>query len=138
MSGKGSRRKGHDFERHVVRLLRTIDPSARTARQVAPLEDSRGRDVITRLPVCVQCKSGVRVNALEAFEQARTAARPGEIPVAALHDTRRRLKLALIPLDWFVELLRVPEMTTQGIYELAGAADRILGEDEGQNPGVSW
>ena len=138
MSGRGSRRKGHDFERYVARMLRQIDPSARTARQVAPLEDSRGRDVITRLPVCVQCKSGVRVNALAAFQEARAAARPGEIPIAALHDTRRRLKLALVPLEWLVELLRVPAMTTQGIYELAGAADRIPGEDEGQNPGVSW
>ena len=117
MSGRGSRRKGHDFERYVARMLRQIDPSTRTARQVAPLDDCRGRDIVTRLPISIQCKAGVRVNALEAFEQARTAARPGEIPIAALHDTRRRLKLALVPLDWFVRLLRA-----EGIHELAGAA----------------
>ena len=137
-SGRSARRKGHSFERYVARMLRHIDPDARTARQVAPLDDYRGRDIVTKLPISIQCKAGVRINALAAFQEARAAARPGEIPIAALHDTRRRLKLALIPLDWLVELLRVPAMTTQGTYELAGAADRIPGKDEGQNPGVSW
>ena len=107
MSGRGSRRKGHDFERYVARMLRQIDPSARTARQVAPLEDCQGRDIVTRLPISIQCKSGMRVNALAAFQEARVAARPGETPIAVVHYTQCRLKLAVLPLDRLMELLAV-------------------------------
>jgi hypothetical protein len=109
------RDRGHDWEREVVRRLREVDPTARTARELAPLEDPTGRDVITRLPLAVQCKAGRTVGfiagLLEAEHAASLVASAGgprdQMPIAAVNHYSSRRRVVVMRLDDWINLLRL-------------------------------
>ena len=56
MSGLSSRRKGHQFERDVVQLLRGIGYEAITSRVESKALDDAGVDIYTDAPYNIQCK----------------------------------------------------------------------------------
>ena len=58
MTGKGARRKGHDYERKVAVELRKMGfEDCETSRYANPKQDSAGVDLIGTDPFHIQCKS---------------------------------------------------------------------------------
>ena len=105
--GKRSRRKGHDFERLIVRMLHDEGIEAERGLQS---KGGRGRADVTihrdGAPVYhVECKSGARPNVLQAWRQAREDAAFGADPLAVTHWDRGE---TLVTMDWdvFVSLLQ--------------------------------
>jgi len=103
MSGKASRRKGHDYEREVAKLYRQhgfIDAKrGYQNRSGADEPDVKG------LPFWVECKHyGKPPSAWTAIEQAETAIDEGDggqMPVAHLKHTRCGSLVAIREAEWF-------------------------------------
>ena len=112
MSGAKSRRRGHDWEREIVRSLSELEHVEAERTLDEPREGNVG-DVRVNLPLSVQCKAGKRPRIYDAVQEATEAAEPGEHPVAAVKRMNGRGKKAdrLAIMRWsdfleMVELLR--------------------------------
>ena len=74
MSGASSRRKGHEYERAVSRWLRDKGIRAHTSRELSGGMQS-GSDIISDLPVCVECKDVTKWDVSGWLSQARRDAK---------------------------------------------------------------
>lgn len=102
MSGRRSRRKGHDWEREVARRLREIfGPQVRRGLQYQ--DGAATPDVIVPC-FHVECKVGARPPIIQALEQAERDAKPGLWPVAVCKQDRKPPTVTMRFEDW-LELL---------------------------------
>jgi hypothetical protein len=102
--GKFSRDKGNRFERDVAIMLRTLDPSAK--RCLTETQES-GWDIITKLPLIIQCKSLVNwsTSPHKAYGEAERHAKAGLIPVLLARITHKSPDLAILSIKDFLALL---------------------------------
>jgi len=93
--GKSQRTKGHDFERKVARILRSIWPDAKRGFQTrggtAEAPDIEGT------PYWIECKKGKRTNIKAAMRQAAGQNLP---PVAITQDDRQDVLVTMRLADW--------------------------------------
>jgi len=101
MSGKSSRRKGHDFERATAVNLRPIWENARRGFQREA--ESQPPDV-EGTPFWIECKKGKRTSIPAALRQAAEAT-DGR-PIMAICKDDRRPATVTICLDDFVEFVK--------------------------------
>ena len=104
MSGRASRRKGHDFERDVARRFREVfgDDDVRRGLQSRSGEEVPDVDVPC---VWIECKREKRTNPKAALRQAEGDATKGRIPIAICKDDRADTTVTLLFED-FLELVR--------------------------------
>ena len=74
MSGKSSRRRGHQFERDVAEWLRSKGVRAHTARELSG-GMQLGSDLITDLPTTIECKNAAKWDVAGWLRQARNDAK---------------------------------------------------------------
>lgn len=91
MSGKTSRRKGHNFEREVAIMLRPYYPDAK--RQLE-YQEGLGYDLQGTGDLSIQCKKGSSFKIEKALEQAVVK---NKIPVAI---TRRDREDIVVSMYW--------------------------------------
>jgi hypothetical protein len=103
VKGRGARAKGHGFEREIANKLKVIDPLAR--RNVSESQEG-GFDILTRLPIAIQCKCFSRWHSTphEIFEQARKHAK-GRLPVGVVRISRKNPDLVIMDWDDFFAIL---------------------------------
>lgn len=95
--GKFSRDKGARGEQGVVQLFRAAGFDAK--RGVGQSQSGRNTPdvIVEKLPwLWVESKLGKKPNIRSAFEQAKTACREGNIPIAVTRDDR---KVALVSME---------------------------------------
>lgn len=85
MTGKASRRKGHDFERKVANALRPIFPGAKRGQQSRDGSDAPDVEVPF---LWVETKKGKKHNIRAAIEQSESAT-DGRFPIAIIKDDRK-------------------------------------------------
>src|SRR5690606_33439567 len=89
VSGRRSRRKGHDWEREVARRLRDV-LGVEARRGLQYRDGAEAPDIIIEgLPLHVECKAGQRPRILAALEQAERDAAEGAIPVAITKQDKK-------------------------------------------------
>lgn len=106
MSGSKSRRKGHDFERAIARLLRVVWPGSARGDQ-ARFGTGQAPDV-DGTPYYIECKAQKRVNIKAAYEQACAGAMEEarrlhsapRTPVAITKDDRSHILVTMSLMDW--------------------------------------
>jgi hypothetical protein len=54
-----SRRKGHNYERDIVKELREMGYDVHTARYASRMMDDKGIDIVGDFPFAIQCKSSI-------------------------------------------------------------------------------
>lgn len=97
--GASQRRKGHNFERRVVRQLREAMPGADIRRGLQYRDGAECPDVVC--PVFhVECKKGRKPNARAALVQAEADCGKGRIPLAVIGDDRQPPFVVLRLADW--------------------------------------
>jgi len=99
-----SRRKGHQFERDVVKRLKCIDRAA--SRKLEYQGVDTGCDIETSLPFCIQCKHHGQLTYGKmrgALEQA--SGKLGRLPVAVVKKTGD-VPLAIMRLDDWLALVK--------------------------------
>jgi len=96
MAKKKSRRsdKHDDWVRQVVQVLRAFDFSCRRAHS------QLGRDIVTRLPLCIACKAGRSPAILDTVELACRDAEKHEVPVAFLQFEGHAEIATMLLTDW--------------------------------------
>lgn len=103
MSGASSRRKGHDFERALVRRFREVMPGAEVRRGL----QCRGGEEVADVdcPVFwVEAKRGKKPVVRAALKQAIETAPKGRIPLAVIRDDRAPA-FAVILLDDLLDFI---------------------------------
>ena len=104
MTGAGARKKGHDFEREMVRTLREVFTGADVHRGLQYRDGAEAPDVVC--PVFhVECKRGRRTSPKVALKQAIGDCSSGKIPIAICKDDRCDPTVT-IGLEDFLEFLR--------------------------------
>jgi hypothetical protein len=99
--GARSRRKGHSWEREVVRRLRAVfGDQVRRGLQYRSGEEQP--DVIAPR-LWIECKAGKKTNPRAALRQAQQDAQDDRRPVAVCKDDRQE-PFVIMSLDTFVEL----------------------------------
>ena len=77
--GRGSRTKGHNFERLIANVFKEVDPTA--ARNLEEYREGTV-DIRTKLPLAIQCKRMRKwPSPYKVMQQASDGARDGEIPI---------------------------------------------------------
>ena len=111
MSGRASRRKGHDWEREVATRMREVFGKDQVRRG---LQARSGEEVPDVEVPCfwIECKRGKRTNPEAALQQATAAATKGRIPLAVC-KTDRCDPLVALGFDDFLELVREWWVLTQ-------------------------
>ena len=103
MTGKGSRRKGIEYERLLVKRFREVMPGAEVRRGLQYRGGVEAPDV--ECPVFwIEAKRGKKPNMRAALKQAAEGAPKGRIPVAIVRDDRAEATVTL-SLDDFLELV---------------------------------
>lgn len=99
-----SRTKGHTFERYVANLLKEIDPTAH--RNVAECQQA-SVDIITKLPLSIQCKNLARwsMTPHAILQQAIDGGQEGTMPVGIVKITHKQPDLAIMKLSDFLDLI---------------------------------
>lgn len=106
--GKLSRTKGHAFEREMATSLNAAVPAAKAKRCLIETQQGNQGDLVTTLPLSIQCKVGAVPPIYPAIDQAVAAAKPGDLPVALIRRNARggkKYDLAVIPLEHFWGIL---------------------------------
>ena len=102
MSGRRSRRKGHDWEREVARRMRDVlGVEARRGFQYR--DGAEAPDIIIEgLPhaLHIECKAGKRPPILAALEQAERDAAEGAIPVVIAKKDKKAPTVTMRLEDW--------------------------------------
>ena len=105
MSGAGSRRKGHDFERAMVLRFAEVFGADRVRRGLQFRDGAECPDVIAPA-LWIECKRGKRTNPRAALAQAKEASlSKGVWPVAVCKDDKEDA-VVTISLEDFLDLLR--------------------------------
>lgn len=104
MSGRRSRRKGHDFEREIVHRFREVFGEDNVRRG---LQSRSGEEVPDVEVPCfwIECKREKRTNPKAALKQAMGDAPKGRIPIAICKDDRQETTVTLL-LEDFLDLVR--------------------------------
>ncbi len=101
MKPGGGRRKGHDWERAVAKMLRAVFPNARRTG-----DGLRGTNDLAGIPFAVECKAGGPAKRpYAALDQAIENSDGGLYPVAICKRDRRPPVAMMLLVDWF-ELVR--------------------------------
>jgi hypothetical protein len=87
--GKTSRRKGHNFEREIAKLLRQYYPNAK--RQLE-YQDGVGFDIAETGDLSVQCKVGKSFKIEKALKEA---VRDNKIPLAITKKDREDIVVSM-------------------------------------------
>ena len=104
-SGAGARRKGHDWERQVVRLFAAVFGSV-VRRGLQYRDGADAPDVVGVPGWWIECKKGRRPDPLGALRQAIAAASGATMrPVAICREDGREPTATLLLVD-FMMLLR--------------------------------
>jgi hypothetical protein len=111
----GGRKKGKDWENQVARILRERGWSAKRGLQNRARGDAA--DVVTDLPLWIECKAGRSPSPHEALAQANIASscvlgRTRLPPVAIIHADRQK-PIACMYLDDFLGLVAEAMNKTQ-------------------------
>jgi len=95
--GRSSRRKGHDYERALATLMRSVWPEARRGIGQA----RAGGDVpdVDGTPFWIEAKRGKRISIRAAYEQAVEAA-DGRVPVVVSREDRSPALVTMGLEDW--------------------------------------
>lgn len=88
-TGKTARRKGHNFEREVAKMLRVYFPNAK--RQLE-YQEGVGFDIADVGDLSVQCKVGKSFKIEKALKEAE---RSGKIPMAITKRDREDIVVSL-------------------------------------------
>lgn len=97
--GKASREKGKRGERATAReLAATFGVDARRGQQAR--DGSDAPDVVGLPGWWIEVKTGQRINAFAALEQADEARGKFEVPIAVLRRDRKRPIVAMFFEDW--------------------------------------
>ena len=104
MTGKRSRRKGHDFERELVRLFREAMPGADVRRGLQYRDGAECGDV-TAGPLHIEAKCGKKPPLRPALDQAERTAPSWATPLAVCKSDRDE-PIVVIRLDEFVGIVR--------------------------------
>ena len=101
--GKASRRRGHDFERKIVKELKELGFKAGSSRSESRSMDSKGVDIISEdFPFYVQCKCSCNsVN----YGKLLSVIPDEKIPVVFHRKTKRRDKNFIV--EGEVKMMRV-------------------------------
>ena len=97
MSGKASRRKGHDFERFTVRVLKALWPGAKRGLQTQA-SSTKPPDV-DGTPYYIECKKGKRTSPKAALAQA-TLYTDGRPPLAVTRDDNKEILVTMLLKDF--------------------------------------
>ena len=102
MTGRSSRRKGHDEERKVARELRALGFEAETTRSNHRARDAQGVDVEASAPrpLAVQVKRGARPNIRAALREAVGGACGSEVACAVVTFLDLGRPRRLLVFDW--------------------------------------
>jgi len=103
VSGAGSRRKGHDWERALVHRFREVMPDAEVRRGLQSRSGHEVADVETPI-FWVESKRQKKANIRQALRQATASAPAGRVPVAVCKDDHEPATATLL-LDDFLELI---------------------------------
>lgn len=102
--GAYERNKGHNFERFIAKSLHCMDETARRRLEYHHL-DAYGEDIMTSLPVRIQCKCGKQAaKGIVGYKEAYESCPKGIIPVCALRLDRKG-DFAIVSWEDFLELL---------------------------------
>jgi hypothetical protein len=105
MNGRGARRKGHDFEREMVRTFAEVFGEGKVRRGLQYRDGAEAADVCTPI-FAVECKRGARTNPRAALAQVVQANEgKGFVPVAVCKDDRED-PFVVMRLDDLLELAR--------------------------------
>ncbi len=103
MSGRYSRRKGHDYERELVKRFRAVMPGATVRRGLQARGGEEVPDV--ECPVFwIEAKRGKKPNIRGALRQADQACLHGRVPIAIVKDDRARATVTIY-LDDFLDIV---------------------------------
>lgn len=109
--GALSRRKGANFEREVSVALRQLAPSVRAERCLVETREGNSGDILTNLPLAIQCKVGANPPIYAAIDQAIEVARSEQIPIAVIRRNasarNRKYDLVVLPTEEFLHILRL-------------------------------
>jgi hypothetical protein len=117
VKGRGARTKGHSFEREIANRLKAIDPMAR--RNVSESQEG-SFDILTRLPIAIQCKCFARwhMSPHDVFEQAQRHA-GSRMPLGVVRISRKKPDLVFMDFEDFMTIL---EVLSRGLF--AAAAEK--------------
>jgi len=104
MNGAGSRRKGADFERAIVRRFREVMPNAEVRRGLQARSGSEVADVDVPC-FWPELKRHKLTNPREALRQAQSTCPKGRTPIAVCKDDGSPA-VVMLSLDDFLELVR--------------------------------
>lgn len=110
VSGAGARKKGHDFERAVARLLQKIDPTAR--RNVEECQQA-SVDIKTVLPYGIQCKRLGRWTLSPNAVLKQAANGSDKTPVAIIQTNHNEPVVVMYLEDWFQLLLKIYPLSAE-------------------------
>ena len=96
---KYQRTKGHNFERFLAGMFQIIDP---TALRNLEYQEGGGRDIKTKLPLCVQAKCGKQISKiLVGLKEAQGSAVIGEYSICVMRLDRDNDYVLMTFNDWF-------------------------------------
>lgn len=121
LGGKGSRRKGHAFERKIANRLKAVWPNAKRGYQG---RDGGAAPDVEGTPYWIECKRRVRPNIPAAMRQAVEAGGEGAVPVAITQADRDRPGAPAKPV--YVTMILEDWMDVMGQFEDEKAMGRIL------------
>jgi len=81
--------KWKSFERQVTNAFKQAGWEE-AKRNIEQFRKSSGRDILNTEPYCVQTKCGTKHRLLKAYDEAKQAAKKGEIPVVVARYTNRK------------------------------------------------
>ncbi len=110
MGGKASRRKGHDFERSLVRLFKKAFPDS-PVTILRGLQAARSFEPDVRLGrFWIEAKVGARPRPLAAMKQAQFAASMdglvGDIPVAVIKEDYVKDSVVVMKMADWIQLVQ--------------------------------
>jgi hypothetical protein len=97
--GKMQQRKGKGFEELVANIIWSA-LGVWVGRNLSQHGEDAGRDLLTRLPFCLQCQHAKHIDPWQKLKEAQDSARPGEIPVAILRKDHKPIIAAMSIYHW--------------------------------------
>lgn len=118
MSKINSKQKGARFEREVAAWLREHGYEARRAQQYCGAAGDS--DVLSSLPLHIECKHVEKLNVYQAMQQAIDDSAPtGQLPVV-IHKRNRSEKLVTMRADDWIALVIGWEQSVKGVAKSEG------------------
>lgn len=109
MKASSQREKGKRLERLVASLLRRkgLDPKAQRTPMSGAMSEWKG-DVLTDLPVHIECKNTEKIRFWEFVEQASSQCPMGQNWMLAVSSNHRPV-VAVVDIDWLLDLLKIEQ-----------------------------